>query len=68
MQAVKDYINDDKSCKQTLILDYFGETNKTRVVNAVVVLLHQACATSKFYLDVLKQQPATVKSFQNCLK
>mgnify|MGYP006257601439 CR=1 FL=1 len=27
LQDVKDYINDDKSCKQTLLLDYFGETN-----------------------------------------
>jgi ATP-dependent DNA helicase RecQ len=29
LKAVQDYVENDKQCKQALLLDYFGETSKT---------------------------------------
>ena len=58
LQAVKDYINDDKSCKQTLLLDYFGETNKNSCGQcSSCVTSPVAAQLQSSILDVLKQQP-----------
>ncbi|MEC7084685.1 MAG: RecQ family zinc-binding domain-containing protein, partial [Bacteroidota bacterium] len=69
LQAVKDYINDDKSCKQTLLLDYFGETNNNSCGQcSSCVTSPSAAQLQSSILDVLKQQPATVKKLSKLLE
>ena len=69
LQAVKDYINDDKSCKQTLLLDYFGEINNNSCGQcSSCVNSPSAAQLQSSILDVLKQQPATVKKLSKLLE
>ena len=69
LQAVKDYINDDKNCKQTFLLDYFGETNNNSCGQcSSCVSSPSATQLQTSILDVLKQQPATVKKLSKLLE
>ncbi|MFL2584531.1 MAG: ATP-dependent DNA helicase RecQ [Flavobacteriaceae bacterium] len=69
LQAVKDYINDDKNCKQAFLLNYFGETNNNSCGQcSSCVSSPSATQLQTSILDVLKQQPTTVKKLSKLLE
>ena len=69
LQAVKDYIQDHKRCKQVLLLDYFGETNNSSCGHcSSCVSTPSAAHLQTSILAVLKQQPATVKKLSKLLE
>lgn len=69
LQAVKDYINDDKNCKQAFLLNYFGDTNNDSCGQcSSCVSSPSATQLQTSILDVLKQQPATVKKLSKLLE
>ena len=68
IKAVQDYVENDKQCKQALLLNYFGETSKTAC---------EHCSTCQFapnpaqlqssIMGVLQKQPASAKNLSKLL-
>jgi ATP-dependent DNA helicase RecQ len=68
LKAVQDYVENDKQCKQALLLDYFGETSKTAC---------EHCSTCQStpnppqlessIMAILQKQPSSAKNLSKLL-
>ncbi len=68
LKAVKDYVENDKQCKQALLLDYFGETSKTSCKYC------STCQSTKnpiqlqlSIMAILQKQPSSAKNLSKLL-
>lgn len=68
LKAVKDYVENDKQCRQALILDYFGETSKTACEHCSTC--YSAPNPARFrssIMAILQKQPASVENLSKLL-
>ena len=68
LKAVQDYVENDKQCKQALLLDYFGETSKTSCKYC------STCQSTKnpiqlqlSIMAILQKQPSSAKNLSKLL-
>jgi ATP-dependent DNA helicase RecQ len=68
LKAVQDYVENDKKCKQALLLDYFGETNNNecRHCSTCKTTPNPAQLQSSI-LTVLEKQPSSVENLSKLL-
>jgi len=68
LKAVKDYVENDKQCRQALLLDYFGETSKTACEHCSTC--YSAPNPARFrssIMAILQKQPASVENLSKLL-
>jgi ATP-dependent DNA helicase RecQ len=68
LNAVQDYLENHKQCKQTLLLDYFGETNNTACEHCSTC--HSAPNSAQLQssiITILQKQPASVENLSKLL-
>ena len=68
LKAVKDYVENDKQCRQALLLDYFGETSKTACEHCSTC--YSAPNPARFQssiMAILQKQPASVENLSKLL-
>jgi ATP-dependent DNA helicase RecQ len=68
LKAVQDYVENDKQCKQALLLDYFGETSKTACEHCSTCqdAPNQPQLQSSI-MTILKKRPSSAKSLSKLL-
>lgn len=68
LKAVQDYVENDKQCRQALLLDYFGETSKTACEHCSSC--YSATNPARFQssiMAILQKQPASVENLSKLL-
>ena len=68
LKAVQDYVENDKQCRQALLLDYFGETSKTACEHCSSC--YSAPNPARFQssiMAILQKQPASVENLSKLL-
>ena len=68
LKAVQDYVENDKQCRQALLLDYFGETSKTACEHCSTC--YSAPNPARFQssiMAILQKQPASVENLSKLL-
>lgn len=68
LKAVQDYVENDKQCRQALLLDYFGETSKTACEHCSTC--YSAPNPARFrssIMAILQKQPASVENLSKLL-
>ena len=68
LKAVQDYVENDKQCRQALLLDYFGETSKTACEHCSTC--YSAPNPARFQssiMAILQKQPASVENISKLL-
>jgi ATP-dependent DNA helicase RecQ len=68
LKAVQDYVENDKQCKQALLLDYFGETNKTTCEHCSTCQSAQnPRQLQSAIMAILQKQPSSAKNLSKLL-
>ena len=68
LKAVQDYVENDKQCKQALLLDYFGETNKTTCEHCSTCQSAQNPRQLQSAITaILQKQPSSAKNLSKLL-
>jgi ATP-dependent DNA helicase RecQ len=68
LKAVQDYVENDKQCKQALLLDYFGETGKTACEHcSTCQSTPNAAQLQSSIMAILKKKPASAKNLSKLL-
>ena len=68
LKAVQDYVENDKQCKQALLLDYFGETNKTTCEHCSTCQSTQnPRQLQSAIMAILQKQPSSAKNLSKLL-
>ncbi|MDG1824391.1 MAG: RecQ family ATP-dependent DNA helicase [Flavobacteriaceae bacterium] len=68
LKAVQDYIENDKQCKQALLLDYFGETSKTTCEHcSTCQSTPNPAQLQSSIITILQKQPASVENLSKLL-
>ncbi|MDG1685588.1 MAG: RecQ family ATP-dependent DNA helicase [Flavobacteriaceae bacterium] len=68
LKAVQYYVENDKQCKQALLLDYFGETNNTACGHcSTCQSTPNPAQLQSSIMAILKKQPASAKNLSKLL-
>jgi ATP-dependent DNA helicase RecQ len=68
LKAVQDYVENDKACKQALLLDYFGETSKTACGHcSTCQSTPKRVMLQSSIMAILQKQPASAKNLSKLL-
>jgi ATP-dependent DNA helicase RecQ len=68
LKAVQDYVENDKQCKQALLLDYFGETGKTACEHcSTCQSTPNAAQLQSSIMAILQKKPASAKNLSKLL-
>jgi ATP-dependent DNA helicase RecQ len=68
LKAVQDYVENDKQCKQALLLEYFGETIKTACEHCSTCQNTPSSAQlQSSIMAILQKQPASAKNLSKLL-
>jgi ATP-dependent DNA helicase RecQ len=68
LKAVQDYVENDKHCKQALLLDYFGETSKTACKHCSTCQSEPNPPELKSsIMAILQKQPSSAKNLSKLL-
>ncbi|MGB0256943.1 MAG: RecQ family ATP-dependent DNA helicase [Flavobacteriaceae bacterium] len=68
LKAVQDYVENDKACKQALLLDYFGETSKTACGHcSTCQSTPKRVMLQSSIVAILQKQPASAKNLSKLL-
>ena len=68
LKAVQDYVENDKQCKQALLLDYFGETGKTACEHCSTCQpTPNPAQLQSSIMAILQKQPSSAKNLSKLL-
>jgi len=68
LKAVQDYVENDKQCKQALLLDYFGETSKTACEHcSTCQSAPNPAQLQSSIMAILQKQPSSAKNLSKLL-
>ena len=68
LKAVQDYVENDKQCKQALLLDYFGETSKTACEDcSTCQSAPNPAQLQSSIMSILQKQPSSAKNLSKLL-
>jgi ATP-dependent DNA helicase RecQ len=68
LKAVQDYVENDKQCKQALLLNYFGETSKTTCEHcSTCQSAPNPAQLQSSIMAILQKQPASAKNLSKLL-
>ena len=68
LKAVQDYVENDKHCKQALLLDYFGETGKTTCEHcSTCQSTPNPAQLESSIMAILQKQPTSAKNLSKLL-
>jgi len=68
LKAVQDYVENDKHCKQAMLLDYFGETNKAECGHcSTCQATPNPAQLQSSILTVLQKHPSSVENLSKLL-
>ena len=68
LKAVQDYVENDKQCKQALLLDYFGETRKTACEHcSTCQSTPNPAQLQSSIMAILQKQPSSAKNLSKLL-
>ena len=68
LKAVQDYVENDKQCKQALLLEYFGETSKTACERcSICQTTPNPAQLQSSIIAILQKQPASAKNLSKLL-